>query len=233
MNFNLGGLFKKKEKGKVTITSVNIKWHGQMHAMEGLEVKESTFVIKIPFQNKSQQDALPFEALKEKFKAQEKAPIRINSIQISDPFKFVSVEPKLPRDIMSSEKIELMITAQAPDYTYSGPITITLVAEEASMIKVQINKVIVNTPLKSVEIENSGVILNMPKGAVFKNSIQMYKAMSYGERVDKVTLQKPFEFVSCDRKLPFTINEPSSYLVTFYIKAPEVDYAGPMEITIE
>ena len=97
----------------------------------------------------------------------------------------------------------------------------------------QINKVIVNTGMKSVEIENSGVILQMPKGGIFKNAIQMYKAMSYGERVDKVNIQKPFELVSCDPKLPFTINEPSSYLVTFYIKAPDVDYAGPMEIKLE
>lgn len=233
MDFKIRNPFKKKEERKVTISAVNIKWRGSMHAMGGFEVKENPFVITIPFQNKSQQDALPFEALKEKFKAQEKAPIRISGVEVSTPFTFVSVEPKPPVDVMSSQKIELKVTVQAPDYTYTGPVSITLSAEEASMIKVQINKVVVTTPMKSVEIENSGIILNMPKGGIFKNSIQLYKAMSYGERVDKVTLDKPFEYVSCDHKLPFTINEPSSYLVTFYIKAPDVDYAGPMEIKLE
>ena len=233
MAFNLGNLFKKKGEKKVTVTSVNIRWRGQMHAMGGFEVETNPFTITIPFQNKTQQDALPFEALKEKLKAQEKAPIRITGIEASTPFKLISVYPKLPVDVPSSMRVEFKIMLQAPGYTYTGPVTISLGAEETGMIKVQINKVIVTTPMKSVEIENSGVILNMPKGGIFKNSIQMYKAMSYGERVDKVTLEKPFEFVSCDHQIPFTINEPSSYLVTFYIKAPDVDYAGPMEIKLE
>lgn len=233
MGFDVRKLFKRKGDKKVTITSVNIRWMGQMHAMEGFEVETNPFTITIPFQNKTQQDALPFEALKEKLKAQEKAPIRITGIESSTPFKLISVYPKLPVDVPSSVRVEFKITLQAPDYTYTGPVTISLGSEEAGMIKVQINKVIVTTPMKSVEIENSGVILNMPKGGIFKNSIQMYKAMSYGERVDKVTLEKPFEFVSCDHQIPFTINEPSSYLVTFYIKAPDVDYAGPMEIKLE
>lgn len=233
MAFNLGNLFKKKGNKKVTVTSINIRWRGSMHALGGFEVGDNPFTITIPFQNKTQQDALPFEALKEKLKAQEKAPIRISGIDISTPFKLISVEPKPPVDVPSSVRVEFKMTVQAPDYTYSGPIAIALSSEEADMIKVQINKVVVTTPMKSVEIENSGIILNMPKGGIFKNSIQLYKAMSYGERVDKVTLEKPFEFVSCDHQIPFTINEPSSYLVTFYIKAPDVDYAGPMEIKLE
>ena len=230
MNFNI---FKKKDKGRLSITSLNLRWHGQMHAMDGFTPKERRFTVTIPFQNKTAQDKLPFEALKQKFKAEEQPPITISEMQLSDPFKLVSVEPKLPRGVASGEKVEFVVTVDGPDYGYSGPLTVMLNSEEAGMIKVQINKVIVTTPMKSVEIENSAVILNMPKGGIFKNSIQMYKAMSYGERVDKVTLEKPFEFVSCDHQIPFTINEPSSYLVTFYIKAPDIDYAGPMEIKLE
>jgi hypothetical protein len=232
MDFRIRNPFRKKER-KVTISAVNIRWRGSMHAIEGFEVKENPFVITIPFQNKTSQDAIQFEALRQKFKAQEQPPVVITGIQVSDPFKLLSIEPQLPLSIGSGQRITFNITAQAPDYTYTGPITVTLTSEEGGFIKVQINKVIVNTPMKSVEIDNSGVILNMPKGGIFKNAIQMYKAMSYGERVDKATIQKPFEFVSCDPKLPFTINEPSSYLVTFYVKAPDVDYAGPMEIMVE
>ncbi|HUC38909.1 MAG TPA: hypothetical protein VL944_02145 [Candidatus Acidoferrum sp.] len=234
MAFSLGNLFKKGSgKPKISITAVNIKWRGAMHGMEGFEVKEKQFTVTIPFQNKTQKDALPFEAIKERFRSQEKAPILLTKIEVSDPFKLVSTDPKLPYSVASSEKVELKVTADAPDYTYTGPMSITLTSEEGSMIKVQINKVIVHTQMRSVEIENSGIIINIPKGAIFKNSIQMYKAMSYGERVDKVTLQKPFEFVNTEPALPFTINQPSSYLVTFYIKAPELDYAGPMEIYLE
>jgi len=231
MNFNI---FKKKgDSGTITITSVNLKWRGQMHAIDGFHPKESRFTIKVPFQNKTSQDALPFEALKEKFRAQEQPPILINEIQLSDPFKLVSVEPAVPRKIASGEKVEFTVTVDGPDYAYSGPITVMLSSEEASMIKVQINKVILSTKRKSVEIENSGVILNMPKGGIFKNSIQLYKALSYGDAIDKVVIRAPFEFVESEPKLPFTINEPSSYLVTFFIKAPELDYAGPMEVKLE
>ncbi len=231
MNFNI---FKKKDaKGVITITSVNLRWHGQMHAMDGFQSKESRFTIKVPFQNKTSQDKLPFEALRAKFKAEEEPPIMINGIQLSDPFKLVSVEPAMPKNVVSGEKVEFVVTVDGPEYAYSGPITVTLSTEEASMIKVQINKVILSTRRKSVEIENSGIILNMPKSGIFKNSIQLYKALSYGDVIDKVTIGKPFEFVESEPKLPFTVNEVSSFLVTFFIKGPEQDYAGPMEVKLE
>ncbi len=231
MAFNFWNLFKKKSGTNVVVTSVNLKWKGQMHAMDGFQVSEKRFTITIPFQNKTQQDALQqYAALKEKFKAQEVPPITISSIQLSDPFKFVSVEPTTPITVKSGEKVEMKVTGEAPAYGYSGPITVTLNSSEARMVKIQINKVILTTEHKSVEIENSGVILNMPPNGIFKNSIQMYKALSYGDAVANVTASPPFELEGSEPKLPFTISEPSSYIVTFFIKAPDVDYAGPMEI---
>lgn len=230
MNFNI---FKEKGKGQLSITSLNLRWHGQMHAMEGLVPKERRFTVTIPFQNKTAQDKLPFEALKQRFKAEEQPPIVISGIQLSDPFKLVSVEPKLPRSVASGERVEFVVTVDGPDYGYNGPLTVMLNSEEASMIKVQINKVMLRTASKSVEIENSGVILNMPKGGIFKNSVQLYKALSYGDVVTRVTIGKPFDFVESEPHLPFTVNDPSSYLVTFYVRAPDLDYAGPMEIKLE
>ncbi len=234
MKFNIGSIFNRKGSAqKINITSINIKWRGSSHAMQGMEVKEKRFTITVPFQNKTQQDALPFEALKERLKAQQAPPITISKIDVSDPFKLVSVEPNLPKSVQSGERAEFKIAIEAPDYTYAGPLTLSISADEVSMIKVQINKVILKTSTKSAEIENSGVILNMPRGNIFKNSVQMYKALTYGNTVRKVTISKPFEFVSCDPNIPFTIDDRNSYLVTFYIKGPDIDYAGPMEITVE
>ncbi|MCL4389382.1 MAG: hypothetical protein M1528_01650 [Candidatus Marsarchaeota archaeon] len=234
MRFSISNLFKKKRDASVVVTSINLRWKGQMHALGGMQINEKRFTIAIPFQNKTQQDALQqYAALKEKFKAQEVPPILISSIQLSDPFKFVSVEPALPITVKSGEKVEMKVTGEAPAYGYSGPITVTLSSSEARMVKIQINKVILTTERKSVEIENSGVILNMPPNGIFKNSIQMYKALSYGDVVTNVIASPPFEFEGAEPKLPFTISEPSSYIVTFFIKAPDVDYAGPMEIKVE
>lgn len=234
MKFNIGNLFARKKPDKVAISALNIRWRGQMHAMDGFIPKEKRFTISIPFQNKTQDSALEqFAALKEKFKAQEVPLAVISSIQLSDPFKLVSTEPRLPITVSSGEKIEITITADAPDYAYSGPLTVVIGSPEASMIKVQLNKVILSTKSKKAEIENSGVILNIPPNGVFKNSIQMYKAMSYGDYASKVTISEPFELIDSDPKLPFKIDNPNSYIVTFIIKAPEVDYAGPMELKIE
>jgi hypothetical protein len=234
MKLNISNLFSRKKSGKVLISAINMRWKGQMHSMDGIVPEKTRFTISIPFQNKTQDSALErFAALKEKFKAQEVPPVIISSIKLSDPFKLVSVEPKLPITVRSGERIEISITIDAPDYAYSGPLTVTIDSPEASMIKVQLNKVILSTKLKKAEIENSGVILNIPPNGVFKNSVQVYKAMSYGDSASKVTISEPFEFIESDPKLPFKIDNPNSYIVTFFIKAPETDYAGPMEIKVE
>ena len=234
MKLNIRNPFIKKKPDRVTISSINIRWRGQMHAMDGFSPKERRFTIAIPFQNKTQDSALEqYAALKEKFKTQEVPPVVINSIQLSDPFRFVSVSPPPPITVKSGEKIEITINVDAPDYAYSGPLTVTIGSPETSMIKVQLNKVILSAKLKKAEIENSGVILNIPPNGIFKNSIQMYKAMGYGDSASKVTVSEPFEFIDSDPKLPFKIDNPNSYIVTFFIKAPAVDYAGPMEIKVE
>jgi hypothetical protein len=232
----LSGVIDRFRKGgaqpRVTITSINMRWRGTTHSREGMVLKSRSFSISIPFQNKTSDAALRFDALKERFKSQEEPPVKIRSIEVSDPFKLLSVEPAPPAEIKSGQKVDFVINVEAPDYGYSGPMTVSFDADDSGFVKVQVNKVILSSKGKRVEIENSGVILNMPRGGVFKNSVQMYKALSYGDEVSRVTVSKPFEFVSSDPKLPFRIDDKGSYIATFYIKCPDVDYAGPMEIEV-
>jgi hypothetical protein len=42
----------------------------------------------------------------------------------------------------------------------------------------------------------------------------------------------PFTLVSSEPKVPFRIDNPNSYIVDFYIQAPETGYAGALEINL-
>ena len=84
----------------------------------------------------------------------------------------------------------------------------------------------------SVVLFLNGEIKVIGKGAEFEESVQMYRVLGYGAQVKSVTVNKPFEFVKTEPPLPFTIDDKSSFVVAFFIKAPAFDYAGPLEITV-
>lgn len=217
-------MFGKKDT--VTVTAINIKWHGKIHTLNGKTTKEGFLDLEIPFMNKPSEKILMF-------KAQKKKPEKIISIEVASPFSLVSMSPQPPTEIAENERVVFKLKIALPNYNYSGPLNLELKTEDPDMIHVELAKTILKRGDKSVEVENSSSIISVPKNGVFLQNIQMYKILTYRDTVAKVSVPAPFTFVSTDPKLPFTINDENSYIVGFYIQAPDHSYAGPLVIRLE
>ncbi|MDE1857165.1 MAG: hypothetical protein KGH98_03740 [Candidatus Micrarchaeota archaeon] len=217
----------KGRKGpNLSVSSVNIKWKGRMHTRDGFQITENPFTVEIPFQNVD--GGTLFQ-----FKSQAPEPLNVSKIEIAQPFVLESVSPGLPFQIKSGEKQVFSIKVRAPDYSYSGPLSITFTTQDQQLVHVEINKVVLHTPDKTVEIEKSAVMFNIPKGQIFKNDVQMYKAFSFGAQIKEARMSDPFKLVSSDPKMPFTVNVENSYIVSFYIQAPDSDYAGSLDVFLK
>ena len=228
MKFNISNIFKRNDMS-ITVTAINIRLHGNMHSMEGMTAKEKTFKIEIPFKNKSHTDMLTDAA---SFKAQKAEPINIKNIEVATPFRLVYIEPKLPYSVKADEKVAFTLTLESSITNYTGPMNINFVSDELEMIHIEISKTVLNVNGKKTPIETSSRILNVPKGQIFSERIQLYKAFSYGDTVSKVELETPFIFVSSDPKLPIKIDDTNSYILNIYIQAPQNSYAGILEIKL-
>jgi hypothetical protein len=228
MGLNLSSILEKNRQ-KVTITTINLKLHNYVHSMGGLEVREKRFSIDIPFTNKSHSDML-IEAAS--FKAEEAKPIRINSIEVAEPFRLLSVTPAAPVEIKADEKVNFKLEIEAPSHNYTGPMSVSFVSDATPTIHVEISKTILVRNGRRTEIETSSRILNVAKGQIFGEKVQLYKAMSYGDSAKSIEIAPPFRFVSSDPKLPLKIDDTNSYIVELYIQAPDAPYAGPLEITV-
>lgn len=220
----------KKNRYVVTITGINIKLHGYMHSISGMTVKERTFPLEIPFKNKVHRDMLTEAAL---FKAQKAEPLRIKGIEIAEPFTLVSIEPKLPIEIKSDESVTFKMVIGAPEHNYSGPMNISFASDSAEVVHIEITKTVLEAKGRRTEIETSSRILNLPKGQIFNEKIQLYKAFSYGDSVSRVEIASPFAFVSSEPKLPLKIDDTNTYILNLYIQAPPASYAGILEIKID
>jgi hypothetical protein len=111
-------------------------------------------------------------------------------------------------------------------------LTISFGSNNVETIHVEITKTILNVNGVKTAIETSSRILNLQKGQIFNEKIQLYKALSYGDSVKSIEIEKPFAFVSSDPKLPVKIDDSNSYLLNIYIQGPEAPYAGAMEIKL-
>ncbi|MGI0100264.1 MAG: hypothetical protein ACREBH_00865 [Candidatus Micrarchaeaceae archaeon] len=227
---NLRALNFLKGKGNnVTVTSINVKLHGYMHSLKGMDAKEKEFTVEIPFKNKTHTDMLTDAA---SFKSQKAEPINIKGIEVSGPFKLLGVEPKLPYEVKADEKMTLKLTVESQVSNYTGPMNISLASDEVEMVHIEISKTVLDAKGRKVEIETSSRILNVPKGQIFSEKIQLYKAFSYGDAVSSIELSTPFKFVSSDPKLPLKVDDPNSYILNIYIQAPPDPYAGKLEIKL-
>ncbi|HVC58168.1 MAG TPA: hypothetical protein VND15_01685 [Candidatus Acidoferrales bacterium] len=223
MKFNLFG-----KKTKVVVNGISVKWQGYAHKLDGMPIKARTFEFTLPFQNKTHEDMLTKAA---DFKAQKAMPAVIKAIEVSNPFKLVSVEPALPVTVQPDQKITLKMVFEAPDYNYEGPLAINLASDQVEAIHIEITKVIMQAKGKDVEIETSSRIMSMAKGQIFQEKVQMFKALSFGDTVSKVEISAPFKIVSTDPKLPFTLDQTNSYIATLFVQAPESSYAGTLVFT--
>lgn len=220
-------LGRRAAASSTTVTNVNIMWGGGFHTLPGMKPEQKTFEVSIPFDNSSAIENLPENT----FKFSDTT-VTIRDITVDKPFELVAVDPKMPLTVKTNERVSLRLTVRAPDTGYSGPMTVRFLQDDAGIIKLEINKVVLVAKGRRVEIENSGIIMSVRKGHIFKNSVQLYKALSYGDEVTGISLSAPFRLASTSPPVPFRLDDPNSFIAGLFIQAPDTSYAGPLEITL-
>ena len=222
--------FNPFKRGRTTkITVINLKLQGFNHTMNGIESKDDTIEIKIPFTNKLHTDMLTEAGV---FKAQKGKPIKIEKIEVSEPFEMVSITPKMPVDVPPGAKIEFKILLKPPTHSYAGPISISFASEQVEMVHIEISRTLIERNGKKIEIPASSKMLNIEKGKIFTEKVQLFKALGYGETAKEISVSFPFKLVSTDPPLPAKINETNSYIMSMHIQAPSQNYSGEMVLTI-
>lgn len=213
----------KKDKPKVSITSINLKFLGDVHNISGKDVSNGVFELEVPFQNRLANDLLPDNL---------KGPsIRIGKIEIAKPFELVSVTPAPPVEIPYMTKTIFSFKIKTPNQPYSGPMTIDFGKEIKDEINLGIEKIVLEGHGRSVELEDSGKAMRVQKGQVFRKDIQLYKVLSYQDKIERIEVNKPFELMNTEPKVPFTIENKDSYIMALFFKVPDFGYAGKMTIT--
>jgi hypothetical protein len=226
ISLGLGSFFRKGGKsppGAISLTSINLRFGTDMHAISGREFKDEVFTIEVPFHNKMGSGLLPDNL---------KGPdISINEITVEKPFELVEVTPKPPTNVayMSSANFTLKIRALTPNY--SGPLTITFATDSKDNVNIDVQKILLSDGTKKVEIEDTANNMILKKSQIIRRDIQVYKILKYGKRVDNIEVNKPFQIVSSEPAVPFTVDKKDSYMVKLFIKCPEFNYAGPLELT--
>lgn len=220
----LGRLFGKKKSGtNITVTSINLRFMGNSHAIDGMHVTEAEFDVNIPFQNKMGSGLLPDNMKGPK--------MVVSAITVADPFKLVHISPELPVEVEFMSKAMFRIRIRAPNITYEGPLSINFSNEASNSVTISLKKVTLHYKDRDVELEDSAVTSTMQKSQLFMEKIQLYKIISLGDVVNSVEVSRPFEIVSTDPKLPIKADRKDSYIVSLYMKCPDFGYAGDLDIT--
>ena len=214
----------RKPAARVRVTSINLKFMGNAHGIDGMDVDTPEFEVTIPFQNKMGSGLLPDNL--------RGPPLRITRITVAEPFGLISVSPQLPVDVPYMGRTAFRIRIRAPQVTYEGPLSISFGNDAAENITINIKKVTLHYRGRSVELEESSIGASMQKSQLFKESVQLYKVVSFGDTVSRVEVSKPFELVNTDPPLPLKADKKDSYILGMYMKCPDFSYAGDLDITI-
>jgi hypothetical protein len=100
------------------------------------------------------------------------------------------------------------------------------------MAHVEISKIIINANGKKMEIVNKPMIMDIPKGQIFKQNIHLFGVVDFETEVKRMEIAPPFKFVSSDPKLPFKVDRKTGYLIDLFVQAPKENYGGPLEVII-
>lgn len=219
--------FKRRKTTKITV--INLKLQGFNHTMDGMESKEDKIEIKIPFTNKLHTDMLTDAGV---FKAQKGKPIKIEKIVVSEPFEMVSITPGMPVEVPPGGKTEFKIMLKPPAHSYAGPLSISFASEQVEMVHIELSRTLIEHNGKRIEIPASSRMLNIEKGKIFTEKVQLFKALGYGETAKEISVSFPFKLISTDPPLPATINDANSYIMSMHIQAPSQNYSGEMVLTI-
>ena len=223
----------RKKAPKITITTINLKYRGQIHQMEGVKSEESIFNVIIPFTNRPYSNYLTdYLSAEHMIKSSDFDPITMKSIEAVQPFKVISVEPALPRKIGPEERVEFKIKIQGPEVSYMGPMTLEFVEENREFVHLEITHTSINFRGKEVIVDDSLNIMNLPKNGIFGEGIQLLRALDYGTKIEAIDVAEPFKFEGAFPKPPFVINDRGSFILTIYIKAPPYNYSGPLIVKL-
>jgi hypothetical protein len=207
----------------VILTSINLKLGADVHAINGREITEEVFQLDIPFHNKIGSGLLPSHL---------KGPdMTINDILIEKPFELLESSPKTPLNVPYMASTPFTLKIRAPKGSYSGPLSITFSTDSKDNVNIDVKKMTLIDGQKTTDIEDTATNMILKKSQIIRRDIQVYKILKYGRVVEKVEINKPFEVVSTDPATPFTVDRKDSYIIKIFLKCPDFNYAGPMEIS--
>jgi hypothetical protein len=215
----------KEKPGSISLTSITLKFGADVHAIAGREITEQVFSLDIPFQNKIGSGLLP-----DNLKGPE---VKINEILVEKPFELVSASPETPISLPFLSNTVFKLRIRAPMQNYSGPLSITFATDSKDNVNIDVNKVTLIDGERRVDVEETAANMILKKSQIVRRDIQVYKILKYGRTVEKMEINTPFEIVSADPPAPFTVDRKDSYIIKVYIKCPDFNYAGPMEISFK
>ena len=209
---------------KITITGINLRFMGGSHQIKGMEVGADTFEIRIPFNNRIGSENLPDNLKGPK--------IVLSRMTVDPPFRIISISPTLPAEVEYLGKVVFTLKIAAPNMNWEGPMNVSLTSEPSNNITISIKKVTLHHGDKTVELEDSGVTSSMQKSQTFKQNLQLYKIISFGDEVSKIEVNEPFLVASTEPALPIKADRKDSYIISLYLKCPEFSYAGDLDIKL-
>ena len=137
-----------KAQGKsITLTSINLRFGSDVHALQGKEFDKEEFELKIPFKNTIGSGLLP-----DNIKGPE---ITIKKISVDSPFQLTQLSPKPPLKVgyLSSTSFNMRLRSPSPNYT--GPVTISFETDTSDNVNIDINKVVLIKGDMRREIEDT------------------------------------------------------------------------------
>ena len=213
----------KKSKASIFLTSINLRFGSDVHALSGKEVEGQEFELEIPFKNTMGSGLLPDHL---------KGPgIKITSISTDVPFQILSTEPKTPISVDYLSSLVFRVRLRSPTTNYTGPVTISFNTESGDNVNIDLNKVVLVDGTLRVDIEDTASNMILKKSQIIRRDIQVYKILKYGRSVSAVKANDPFEVVSSEPSMPFIVDKKDSYVIKLYIKCPDFNYAGPLELS--
>ena len=213
-----------KTPGKsITLTSINLRFGSDVHALQGMEFDKEEFELKIPFKNTMGSGLLP-----DNLKGPE---ITIKKVSVDSPFQLVGLSPETPLSVGYLESTNFNVRLRSPSPNYTGPVTVSFETDTSENVNIDLNKVVLIKDNIRREIEDTAANMILKKSQIIRRDIQVYKILKYNQAVSSVKANPPFEIVSSEPAAPFTIDRKDSYVIKLFIKCPDFNYAGPLEIT--
>ncbi|EQD28805.1 hypothetical protein B1A_20990, partial [mine drainage metagenome] len=130
-------------------------------------------------------------------------------------------------------KTVFRLKVEGPSVNYEGPMSITMNDEPTETIGLNIRSIVLSRGKERAVLQNSSMRLSLQKGQIFKTELQMFNILKYNERISKVSAVPPFNVESTDPKAPAVIDKKDSYVMKIYVRAPDSNYTGDLEIVVE